>query len=168
MNWVIPVLVLLVFMSLCDITAGGCHTHDNTTCASCVRDFSCYWCEETQLCGKRPSLKPSSKDCDGKWYAFSQCSVSGNLILILLPLTAVVMLVAIGICVYCCCCRRCCNKRAQKKWEKDDMIRKAKKRELQERHKSGVTERMSMQHDEIRNKYGLFNNEHTYEGSLRL
>lgn len=160
MNQVTIFSTLLILIAFCyvDVVNGDCHDHDNTTCTRCVRDFSCYWCAESKLCGTRPTIKPSSKECDGKWYAFAQCSLSGNILLIILPIAAVVLLVIVGLCIYCCCCRDCLKRRAQKKWAKDDNKRENKKRELQERHAAREEER-KIRHDEIRNKYGLFNKE---------
>ena len=155
-------IISFCFFASVDIASAACKDKSNTTCLECVRDFSCYWCDETSKCGDRPTIKPSSKDCDGKWYAFSQCTVSGNLLLIIVPVVVVVLLLITGVCIYCCCCRDCLKRRAQRKWAKEDNRRENKKREREERHNNREEER-KIRHDEIRNKYGLFKDAPKYE-----
>ena len=154
--------LILVALYQIDYVASSCQDKSNTTCTRCVRDFSCYWCAESKYCGDRPTIKPSDKECDGKWYAFSQCSVSGNILLVIIPVVVVVLLGVVGFCIYCCCCRDCLKRRAQRSWAKDDNRRENKKRELQERHATKEEER-KIRHDEIRAKYGLFKEEPKYE-----
>ena len=162
MNQISVLSTLVIIIAFFDVVSSKCIVRQNVSCISCVRDFSCYWCEKTKFCGQRPAIKPSSKECAGKWYAFSQCKLSGNILLVILPVVAVVVLLIIGVCIYCCCCRDCLKRRAQRKWAKDDNRREVKKRERQDRH-AGREEERKIRHDEIRNKYGLFKEEPKYE-----
>lgn len=151
-----------IFLSFVGEVSTKCSDKSNTTCVRCVRDFSCYWCAASKKCGIRPTIKPSSKECDGKWYAFSQCKLSGNLLLIILPVVVVFLLLIVGVCIYCCCCRDCLRRRREKKWAKQDNRRDNKKRDMEAKHAERDEERR-IRHDEIRNKYGLFKEEPKYE-----
>lgn len=144
------------------VSSNTCTDKSNTTCISCVRDFSCYWCAETRQCGERPTIQPTKKQCAGKWFAFSQCSLSGNILLVILPIAVIVLLLIVGACVYCCCCKDALKRRAQRKWAREDNRRETKKRERADRHAQRNEER-KIRHDEIRNKYGIFKEEPKYE-----
>ena len=160
-SWFSVIFIIIVLHHTSPVSA-SCQDKSNTTCTRCVRDFSCYWCEESKYCGDRPTIKPPAKECSGKWFAYSQCSVSGNLLVVILPILIVVLLGVVGFCTYYCCCRDCLKRRAQRKWAKDDYRRENKKREMQQRSASRDEER-KIRHDEIRAKYGLYTEEPKYE-----
>lgn len=162
-EFVLSTLLVLFLSTLVTESSASCSDKDNTSCSDCVKDFDCYWCVPTKKCGKRPTIKPSKSECDGKWYAFSQCKVSGNFLLIVIPICAFVILVIAIACIYCCCCRNCCRERRRKKWAKEDNRSDQRKKEREDRHAAKDEERR-LKHDQIRTKYGLFKeNEPKYE-----
>lgn len=156
------VVSCVVWMTLMTTITALCSDKDNTTCSDCVKDFDCYWCVPTKKCGDRPTIKPSKEECDGKWYSYMQCTVSGNLLLIIVPIVVGVLLLITGVCIYCCCCRECCRARDRKRWAKEDSRKDQRKQEREQRHNERDEERR-LKHDQIRMKYGLTRDEPKYE-----
>ena len=72
---------LFLLFLLSDMALGSCEHKDNTTCAVCVTDFNCYWCEHTRHCGDktlgRHFLGKIRTECGGgEWYSYKQVTFS--------------------------------------------------------------------------------------------
>ncbi|XP_065053209.1 pituitary tumor-transforming gene 1 protein-interacting protein-like [Rhopilema esculentum] len=133
----------------------SCTSKSGGSCSDCVNNFDCYYCQATKYCGKRPVIKPDSSECSGDWYSYKQCTVSGNLLLIIVPCVLGALLIIFLLVCYCCCCRKCSRRRAAKRFAKEDERMSREKEEREMKHAERSAERRQ-KHDEIRKKYGLF------------
>lgn len=130
----------------------NCSQYSGKSCKDCVDVSGCSYCEPTKQCEEGSIVKKAlQKACEGQDWKVGQCIVSGKVLLIALPVTGFVVLVALICLVYCCCCRR---KRDRSKEEKEDAKLRKKRKEISERHKEREKER-SEKRDEIRKKYGI-------------
>jgi len=169
MNSEICLGVLFCILSLVaegSTSNGSCASKSLQSCSECVKDWDCYYCEKTKFCGKRPIIKPKTSECDGDWYSYKQCTLSGNLLLIIIP-TVLGVLLVITICIcYCCCCRKCSRRRTARRFAKEDARREAEREQREMRHAERVAER-KVKHDEIRKKYGLYKDDEEGEGNAK-
>ncbi|XP_073236727.1 pituitary tumor-transforming gene 1 protein-interacting protein-like [Porites lutea] len=134
------------------VVADKCTNYSGESCKNCVDQPGCAYCEKNKACMDFDLVKDTlNKACEGQEWKFKQCLVSGKILLIALPVTGFVVLVALICFVYCCCCRR---KRNSSKDEKEDAKLRKQRKELRERHKEREKERREKR-DEIRKKYGL-------------
>nr|XP_061799743.1 pituitary tumor-transforming gene 1 protein-interacting protein-like [Nerophis lumbriciformis] len=126
----------------------------NSSCAQCLHDASCLWCESSQQCMDYPVhfIVPPSSLCpmnDARW---GLCWVNLKVVLITLTSLAGLVLLALLVCCMCCCCRR---RRQQQISDDGEVLRAEQKtRERIARQKERRME-MQLRHDKIRQKYGL-------------
>lgn len=86
-------------------------------------------------------------------------AVSGKVLLIALPVTGVVVLIALGCCIYCCCCR----KKKARGPSKEEAKWRRQREEIEIKHNERREERQK-KHDEIRKKYGLYRKDADNDG----
>lgn len=129
-----------------------CTKYSAGSCKDCVEQSGCAYCEKNKVCIEFDLVKSTlNKACKDQEWKYEQCIVTGKILLIALPVTGFVVLVALICFVYCCCCRR---KRNSSKDEKEDAKLRKQRKVLKERHKEREKERREKR-DEIRKKYGL-------------
>lgn len=85
-----------------------CHERQRS-CQQCLRETDmCYWCSSTATCARYPSVNFQPKDCQkGSWYQ-EKCPVVKDLLWVLLPILAIILIpiiVYIIIWLICCCMR---------------------------------------------------------------
>lgn len=90
-------LVILLVTHLVRDVMCICTENSNTSCTQCVKQVGCHWCETNNFCGKDQSYTP---DCEGKWYSYSQCTIEGEGIWIIVA--GVVSIAVFIICIGCC------------------------------------------------------------------
>lgn len=133
--------------------SSSCAQRSNTSCAECLQNVTCLWCEPSKLCTDYPVGKifPPNSLCplnDARW---GVCWVNFQILIITMAVLVGVILIALLVCCCCCCkCEKIGNKREDVRAERQDRARKTRQRERR-------TE-MNMRHDEIRQKYGLTKN----------
>ncbi|KAL7385741.1 hypothetical protein ABVT39_027518 [Epinephelus coioides] len=128
-----------------------CALRSNTSCAECLQNVTCLWCEPTKLCVDYPvrRLLPPRSVCplnDARW---GVCWVNFQILIITMSVLGGIIIIAILLCCLCCCCKceRHGNSREDAKVERQNRARKT-------RQKAKRNE-MQMRHDEIRKKYGI-------------
>lgn len=131
--------------------ADKCSKHTNKTCDVCVKEDGCAFCEKDKRCIVFSEKDILHKSCEGQEWKYKQCIVSGKVLLIALPVTGVVLLIALGCCIYCCCCR----KKKRRGPSKEEAKWNRQREEIEVKHKERREERQK-KHDEIRKKYGLY------------
>ncbi|XP_078260584.1 pituitary tumor-transforming gene 1 protein-interacting protein-like [Rhinoraja longicauda] len=136
-----------------------CNASTNTNCAECLRNVSCLWCNSKNKCYHYPVKKilPPKSLCplsDARW---GVCWVNFEALIIAMSVVGGIIILSICVCCCCCCCRKKKNRQhdaIDQKMERDKEQRKMR----QEERKS----EMKVRHDEIRKKYGLFNQPNSY------
>lgn len=148
--------ILLVLLSFGLVSTFNCTGFSNTTCNSCVSNANCYWCAPSKTCAAKPTFLPSKSQCNGTWYAFHQCLVSGNILLYIVPI-----LVGIGvISLFFLMFRFCSNyhkHEAQKRWTIEYNNREARRREKNNHVSRYVAERRSLP-----DRFRRYEEEHDY------
>lgn len=134
------------------VTAAKCSQYSGMSCKDCIENSGCSYCEPTKKCEEGSIVeKTLQKSCEGQDWKVEQCMVSGRVLLIALPVTGFVVLVALGCFIYCCCCRR---KRGSSNSDKEEAKIRRERKAISERHKEREAERREKR-DEIRKKYGI-------------
>ncbi|XP_051883933.1 pituitary tumor-transforming gene 1 protein-interacting protein-like [Pristis pectinata] len=154
---------------LCGLTlrAGGatsesipsCNSSSNVNCAECLRNVSCLWCNSNKKCFDYPVKKilPPKSLCplsDARW---GVCWVNFEALIIAMSVVGGVLI--LSVCVCCCCC--CCRRRKSKQHDGVDQKLEREKEQRRMRQEERKSE-MKIRHDEIRKKYGLFNEPNSY------
>nr|XP_046260352.1 PTTG1 interacting protein b [Scatophagus argus] len=130
-----------------------CDLKSNTSCAECLQNVTCLWCEPSKLCTDYPvgNILPPNSLCPLNAARWGLCWVNFQILIITMSVLAGIIIIAILVCCFCCCkCERIGNKREDAKVERQTRMRKARQKERR-------TE-MQLRHDEIRQKYGLAKN----------
>ncbi|XP_067020430.1 pituitary tumor-transforming gene 1 protein-interacting protein-like [Acropora muricata] len=133
-------------------TGDSCAVNDGKTCGDCIKVDGCAFCEANKKCLTFSLVKDTYKGtCEKQQWKYKQCLLDGKVLLIALPVTGFVVLLILGISIYCCCCRR---KKARGESKEETKWRRQRE-EIEIKHKERREERQK-KHDEIRKKYGLF------------
>ena len=126
------------------------------SCNTCIhRSPTCYWCSFDNTCRTLPRGRtvPFPGDCANDAWHRTQCIISGNVLLIVVPCAIAAVIIFIACILYCCCCR----------YRKKDRIQKDI-RENQEQQNQHVQELIEEQvghaqlREDIRRKYGITKN----------
>ncbi|XP_070566762.1 pituitary tumor-transforming gene 1 protein-interacting protein-like [Ptychodera flava] len=140
-------------------SAPGVACADRTTCDTCLKNVTCYWCNGKDVCADYPvgDIFPT-KDCDLSAARWLECWLNFEALLISMGVIAGVLLISCCCCVYCCCCRSSSNK---KKYAKEDAKLERQREERTMRQEERKAERKA-KNDEIRRKYGLMKDDSGY------
>ncbi|EDV19202.1 uncharacterized protein TRIADDRAFT_62353 [Trichoplax adhaerens] len=123
------------------------------SCDTCIkRNPTCYWCAYDNTCRTLPRGRsiPYPGDCANDSWHRTQCIISGNLLLIILPCAIAAVVIFVACILYCCCCR----------YYKKDKVQKHV-REHQKEQDQHVQELMEEQvgreqlREDVRRKYGI-------------
>ena len=101
---------LLLLLMVIDTAMASCTHKDNSSCATCVDDFNCYWCEQTRHCGDktigRHFLGKIRKECGGgEWFSYKQCKINGKYMSHIIYASAVVGVVLLVVVLGTICFR---------------------------------------------------------------
>ncbi|CAH3142391.1 unnamed protein product [Porites evermanni] len=168
-SWTAFLLLILCFIQiyLLEVSVGTsetkedkCNKFSNKSCDECVKQDGCAFCEKDKHCIPFDVVKDvTHKSCEGQDWKYKQCVVSGKVLLIALPVTGFVVLLALGCTIYCCCCRK---KKRFRGLDKEETKWRRQREEIEIKHKERREERQK-KHDEIRKKYGLYKKDDSEE-----
>ncbi|XP_037095003.1 pituitary tumor-transforming gene 1 protein-interacting protein-like [Syngnathus acus] len=132
-----------------------CASKSNSSCAECLQDTKCLWCEPKQQCLDYPvkNILPPRSVCplsDARW---SVCWVNFQTVLITLGALSGLLILALLVCCMCCCCRR--HRRRQRVSDDDDDLRAEQQTRARNARQKERRMEMQLRHDKIRQKYGL-------------
>ncbi|XP_069790301.1 pituitary tumor-transforming gene 1 protein-interacting protein-like [Narcine bancroftii] len=140
-------------------SVSSCNASTNVNCDECLKNVSCLWCNSNKKCVDYPVRKilPPKSICplsDARW---GVCWVNFEALIIAMSVVGGVLI--LSVCVCCCCC--CCRKRKSKQHDAADQKLEREKEQRRMRQEERKSE-MKIRHDEIRKKYGLFNESNSY------
>ncbi|XP_046864940.1 pituitary tumor-transforming gene 1 protein-interacting protein-like [Xenia sp. Carnegie-2017] len=131
----------------------------NQSCSMCIKGDDCVYCSSDKSCYKKQKLIPTGCKSN-KWY-WGQCTIPGNVLIIVFPVVGGVLIIMLSCCVYCCCCKRCSRKKVTREESK------SKQRRLDRENRSAQRKmNRSERHNAIRMKYGLLQNVNDDEDTI--
>ncbi|EDV23916.1 uncharacterized protein TRIADDRAFT_57629 [Trichoplax adhaerens] len=132
-----------------------------SSCDQCIhRSSQCYWCNYDNTCRNLPSgqSQPFRGDCGNDAWHTDQCIITGNVLPIVIPVTAGVIAIA-GTSLLCCMCCRYRSKR-----HVDRQLREIRQKQESERKKKkdkDKTVERAFKLEVVRQKYTSKNSSNT-------
>jgi uncharacterized membrane protein len=166
MKGFIAILGAVVAFSLFSSPVVGQDCANSTSCEECVKIVDCFWCDAPASGHKQcQSVKNGQfltdiQSCPGYNWKWGQCVLNGIVIAVLL---ALFLIFIIGVLCFLVCCIACCCRRRRKERVARAEYQYQREREAIKDEHARKREEKANRREEIKKKYGLFDDSGTQE-----